>query len=86
MRPLAGHVVGVIEGIVRIKLETGNYKTVRTEQVFKYGDKVRVNFNFKNGKIVSIKHWNEPAEGTQKCQRCIETHIEYGEDNIEDIW
>jgi len=86
MRSLIGHITGVNKGVVSVELETGNTRDIRTDKPFRYGEKVRVNFNYKAKTVRSIELFDEPPEGTQKCSRCCESYIEYGEDDIEDIW
>ena len=85
MRPLAGFVVGVNKGVATIKLTSGNKITYNAKGLT-YGDEVIVNFNFKTNTVSSIRLASSPDEGTEKCERCSQTTIDLGEDNIEDIY
>lgn len=86
MKALAGFVVGIGKGTITVKMSTGNKRVIQTDKPFKYGDKVRVNFNFKARTVRSVSLWADPPNGTEICSRCAETHIDLGEDCIEDIY
>ena len=88
MRPLAGFVVSVSKGVVRVKLETGNTISIKLKPdypKFTYMDSVRVSYDFKSKKVRNIELVNQPAEGTQVCQSCSETSLNLAEDYVGDI-
>jgi len=85
MRPLAGFVVKLNKGVATIKLSSGN-KITYDAKGLTYGDEVIVNYNYNTNTVSSIRLTNEPDEGTVKCERCSQTSIDLGEDNIEDIY
>ena len=88
MRPLAGFIVSVSKGVVRVKLETGNTITEKLKPnypKFTYMDSVRVSYDFKNKEVKNIELISQPAEGTQVCQSCSETSLNLGDDWVGDI-
>ena len=88
MRPLAGFVVSVLKGVVRVKLETGNTIPIKLKPdhpKFTYGDEVRVSYDFHSKMVRNIELVNQPASGTQMCQSCSETSLNLGEDYVGDI-
>lgn len=89
MRPLVGFIIDVTKTHVKVKLKTKNVLTIKLNKKckgkFKYGQEVRIGYDFIQGKVQSISLASEPYEGTQKCQRCSQTSINLGDDSIEDI-
>jgi hypothetical protein len=86
MKPLAGFVVGIGKGSVRVKLCTGTKLTIRTKKKFKYGDEVIINYNFRTKTVRSIELASDAPKGTQVCQKCSQTSLNLGDDDIEDIF